>query len=422
MATQDFDNGAILASIPKAAVLSIRTAACADLLERLSEDVPCDALLHMAIATERARGSASPWYGYLQTLPINGEPLPLLWPDAEITRLLAGTGLDDDARQRRRELAAEYKSIQLLLRTLGEEAIASQLDLTSYLHAATIASSRAFYVDEYHGEALVPFADLLNHKAALVPDDAIVEGGDESRRGHSRLRDAAQRAANLFGVSLEMDTTLHNLADLAEDDDDDDAPCVALVALRPLIAGDEVFNTYGEHDNRHLLMYYGFTLRQNPLDVAGLPWRAIRAKAVEMIGERAVRYREREWGWQGARTKMLCDFDCDGTPPQEMLDRLYDLPWKAELGSADVYYESIKAAGSAALAPVAVLYGAIVAHAASGYSPAALAAAARDEDEEDDPRAALVANIVRSELRVWDAAKRRLPPHGVVRAHPWRGW
>ena len=106
--------------------------------------MPCDALLHMAIATERARGSASPWYGYLQTLPINGEPLPLLWPDAEITRLLAGTGLDDDARQRRRELAAEYKSIQLLLRTLGEEAIASQLDLTSYLHAATIASSRAF--------------------------------------------------------------------------------------------------------------------------------------------------------------------------------------------------------------------------------------------------------------------------------------
>ena len=70
---------------------------------------------------------------------------------------------------------------------------------------------------------------------------------------------------------------------------------VALVALRPLMAHREVFNTYGELANRMLLTDYGFALRRNPLDEAELPWTAVRAAAAARLpgGERELRARER---------------------------------------------------------------------------------------------------------------------------------
>ena len=117
------------------------------------------------MAHERSRGECSQWFGYLNTLPEH-EPLPLLWPEAELKRLLVGTGLVEMARERRRELAAEHRYMQTVLRSLGELDIAEALPLDAYLAAASLTSSRAFYVDAWHEEGLVPFADLLNHKCA----------------------------------------------------------------------------------------------------------------------------------------------------------------------------------------------------------------------------------------------------------------
>ena len=58
--------------------------------------------------------------------------------------------------------------------------------------ASTLMSSRAFFVDEHHGEAMVPVADAFNHKAAIVAlggydaaeedsdgSEEEIEGGDE---------------------------------------------------------------------------------------------------------------------------------------------------------------------------------------------------------------------------------------------------
>lgn len=58
----------------------------------------------------------------------------------------------------------------------------SRVGLQEYLQASSLASSRAFYVDEHHGECLVPLADLFNHKAALLPAGVTLEGEQESQR------------------------------------------------------------------------------------------------------------------------------------------------------------------------------------------------------------------------------------------------
>ena len=350
-----------------------------------------------AVAWERSLGERSPFFGYLQTLPLF-EPLPLTWAPIEL-RWLAGTGIDADARRRYSEAAREHREIVAALRASPDHrALADAVDLRSYLHATTLTSSRAFYVDASHGEALVPFADLLNHKCALVPEGAIVEGGvanaaaavaasswdpDDDRVASVRRRRAAERAAAAAGLDLRPDTTLHNLgdggdgddggggsggsdadSDDADSDDDGGAAAVALVALRPLACSREVCNTYGELSNGALLSAYGFTLPRNPLDVATLPWALVRSAACAILGARGVRARERSLRAAacGPCYAALCTerehaFDVEGTPPPELLLGLWMLlaapptapEWMATAAAADDD-DGVKAAAAGAAA------------------------------------------------------------------------
>ena len=167
-------------------MLSVRTSSIAQVLERLAALGASEcALLTLALAYERALGKASRWSAYLETVPLY-EPLPLLWSDEEL-RSLRGTGLDDAAGTRRRELSADYSQLQQALRalrapsypevdaaadgrervqtdasadTLGMacEAVRKAVSETAYVHAATLTWSRAFHLGSRHGEALVPLA------------------------------------------------------------------------------------------------------------------------------------------------------------------------------------------------------------------------------------------------------------------------
>ena len=269
VATRAVAEGTVLLSLPKAAVLSVRTASNSEALEAVLEaGLDADAALNLAVAHERGRGRASRWFGYLDTLP-EAEPLPFLWSEAEL-RLLAGTGLDKAARRRRRELEREYAELRQW-RNANRSAGLVLPSLDAYLAAASLTSSRAFHVDAWHGEALVPGADVFNHKAALVPEGCEVEGeegevgemgeeededneegeadgeegedgeaceGDEGvvgedddeegedddeegedddeeddavRLADADLREGARLAAGRLGIDLQMDCTLHNL-------------------------------------------------------------------------------------------------------------------------------------------------------------------------------------------------------------------
>lgn len=152
------------------------------------------------------------------------------------------------------------------------------------------------------------------------PPQPSEEEADE-RRASERLRQSAREAASARGMDVEMDTTLHNIDTPLQDgeareltssgsvsaqvrrreeeraegkgggegeeggheegdgdpgrggagdsewegdggDEDggegsDDDGVVALVAMRSISRGREVYNTYGEHPNRTLLLDYG---------------------------------------------------------------------------------------------------------------------------------------------------------------------
>lgn len=64
-----------------------------------------------------------------------------------------------------------------------------------------------------------------------------------------------------------------------------------IVAASPLVEGQEVHNTYGEHGNAHLVMKYGFALRGNPFDAVALDKQQLVAAAREVVGGRQSRQR-----------------------------------------------------------------------------------------------------------------------------------
>ncbi|CAE7536147.1 unnamed protein product [Symbiodinium sp. CCMP2592] len=131
-----------------------------------------DASLRLAIATEVALGSRSLWHGYFTSFIRPFEDLPYLW-SPEQRRQLAGTDAEGTVEETLAELQAEYDEvIQPLLSRLPLNGATISRD--NYLQAATLATSRAFTVDDYHLEALVPLADAFNHRCQKVPAGEVV--------------------------------------------------------------------------------------------------------------------------------------------------------------------------------------------------------------------------------------------------------
>ena len=80
-------------------------------------------VLRLVVAHERSIGELSRWYGYLSSLPEVELDVAMLWDAAEL-QLLAGTGLDDVAREQRRELEREHARMVAALRHADNEATA----------------------------------------------------------------------------------------------------------------------------------------------------------------------------------------------------------------------------------------------------------------------------------------------------------
>lgn len=64
---------------------------------------------------------------------------------------------------------------------------AAGLTLDAYRNAASLVASRSFAVDEFHGDSMVPVADIFNHKASV----------GESRKGNAALSLSASSSVDM---------------------------------------------------------------------------------------------------------------------------------------------------------------------------------------------------------------------------------
>ncbi|KAL4439191.1 hypothetical protein ABPG77_004093 [Micractinium sp. CCAP 211/92] len=178
-AARDIAEGERLCTIPKAACISVRTTELADVIE--AEELGGGLGLVLAVLHEMSLGQRSKWHGYFQALQ-RREYLPLFWSDAQLA-LLRGTELEGKVEADREAAAEDFREHVLPLLAKHPGRLVDEFVTLEHFHvAASYVASRAFGVDEWHGDAMVPLADIFNHKASVVElgEGYEVHGADAS--------------------------------------------------------------------------------------------------------------------------------------------------------------------------------------------------------------------------------------------------
>ncbi|KAI8923247.1 hypothetical protein BC831DRAFT_43031 [Entophlyctis helioformis] len=153
--------GSVLCAIPKDAVLSVRNTGIADILE----EAGITGLLGLSIAVmfERSKGAESPWADYLDSLPPH-EDIPLFWTKAQLAEL-KGTSTSRRVASDLKQLREEYNDTILpLVKEHSDVFVVAKSTYDDFAAATSLVTSRAFQVDDYHGNSMVPLADLFNHR------------------------------------------------------------------------------------------------------------------------------------------------------------------------------------------------------------------------------------------------------------------
>ncbi len=109
--------------------------------------------------------AAARWAPYLATLPAR-EALPVTWHAAALRRL-QGTDLPESIASDRKRLRAQWEAHVKPLTAAHPVAFpAAAFGHAAYVAARSLTASRGFAVDNFHGEGMVPLADLFNHSPA----------------------------------------------------------------------------------------------------------------------------------------------------------------------------------------------------------------------------------------------------------------
>ncbi|KAI9021973.1 hypothetical protein DFJ74DRAFT_706873 [Hyaloraphidium curvatum] len=162
IALEDLAVDTVVATIPKDAVLSTRTTAIGDVLEEA--ELGGGAALSLALMFEREQGEKSPFYNYLRSLPDFETALPF-WSPEELT-MLEGTEPLEVVEQDKQYLREDFETLVVPILEKNRDlfpADSPNFTFEAFSKASSIVASRAFRVDAFHGDSLVPLADAFNH-------------------------------------------------------------------------------------------------------------------------------------------------------------------------------------------------------------------------------------------------------------------
>ncbi|KAJ3108108.1 hypothetical protein HK100_003486 [Physocladia obscura] len=153
----------VIAKIPKIACLSAKNCAIADLID--AEGITGTLALTLALLHERYVVNSSPWSTYLSILPPNA-PTPLFYSQETLSSL---TPTDVPATLFEQHLADDFRMLALpFIHTHSTVFPADRTDdawRRDFYACMSLVTSRAFAIDAWHGDAMVPLADLFNHKS-----------------------------------------------------------------------------------------------------------------------------------------------------------------------------------------------------------------------------------------------------------------
>jgi SET domain-containing protein 6 len=216
VASRELSPGHVIASIPKRELICVKNSAIAGQLKKAGladtlgtavallyelslKDQVCPQHPMQALVLTCLVSAQSRWYGYLKLLPRRAT-VPMFWTQTELHEL-KGTELCGTSAEDRKMLLGDWTDRVLPLvaaqpklcpkQYFNEEvnarcsvpAVTQRSDPTPdwqmFCDAVSVVASRAFWVDEAHGEALVPFA-----VSPLYPEHFQHAHGNPSCPGH----------------------------------------------------------------------------------------------------------------------------------------------------------------------------------------------------------------------------------------------
>eukprot|EP00033_Pygsuia_biforma_P004264 GCRY01004674.1.p1 GENE.GCRY01004674.1~~GCRY01004674.1.p1 ORF type:complete len:431 (+),score=120.01 GCRY01004674.1:102-1394(+) len=238
-ATKDIAADAALFVIPKECLLMAATCSSDALKKQLavSEMDPWSSLI--VVLMYEYTNPNSKWRAYLDCLPKSFNT-PLFWTDEEVA-LLKGTSCYDKIGKA--DIQSTFDTVVVPFMKSNPDLFDNQHTFELYKILGSIVLAYSFSFDE-DVICMVPMADLLNHKTGK--NNARIFSEEETR-------DEVEEA--------ELDHFGHPL------------PPEGLVchSIKPIAAGEEIYNTYGDLCNADLLRKYGFVDESNPNDLFEIP-------------------------------------------------------------------------------------------------------------------------------------------------------
>ncbi|KAI9230137.1 MAG: hypothetical protein DHS80DRAFT_29083 [Piptocephalis tieghemiana] len=315
-ALKDLSPGDLVCGIPRTAVLSAVNSGIANLLE--DEAIGGGIALTLAVMFEKSRGESSPWAGYFQSLPPKTH-LPVFWTEEE-RALLQGTELETAVRTDEAHIQEDYTTVvQPLIQAYPSTFPAPHFTLEVYREVSSVVASRAFQVDNYHEDAMVPLADVFNHKTkgehvhlendgevcpacgagdgcihhSATDDDDDEEDEDEDEGEGEEVEEDQLDSLIDISPSSDSDSDSEDAYPWLDEERSDvnsldtDAP-LEMRIVRACKAGQEVYNTYGDQGNAYLLGKYGFAERDNPCTVVAIGWDVLRPSLEQVFSPEQV--------------------------------------------------------------------------------------------------------------------------------------
>ena len=326
--------------IPKASCLTTVTTSIRDRIRESKVRGPLG--LIVAVMHEMSLGAESKWHPYFDLIPARESSLPVFW-DEDGLELLEGTSLEDKVAADRDLMLQDYRDVVKPFFTSvcdddyeeDEEFDAALFGL--FMSAASLVASRAFRVDDVHGDGMVPVADLFNHRTDRENVRIFGEGGLPCEACQNKSCEDAECQRTDAGNAKAGEES----AASAEDDegkDEDEAEAAALdqvskflhgalsdlemFVVRGAREGEEVFNTFGTHGNAHLIHKYGFAETDNARTAVDVPEDIVN----EVMGgqeeyEEALEVASMVYTDPTAGVRMAPDYeiDAEGEPSQDLM-------------------------------------------------------------------------------------------------------
>ncbi|CCL99660.1 uncharacterized protein FIBRA_01680 [Fibroporia radiculosa] len=282
LALKDLPEGFTLFTIPRELTLSTRTSSLPGRIgkpawKHFGLDKGWVGLI-LCIMWEEAQGSSSKWSGYLSSLPSSFDT-PMFWNSADLQEL-QGTAVVDKIGKEQAERDYNGKLlpvVQSRVDLFPPESLSEHYTLHRYHLTGSRILSRSFHVEPWMGGD-----DDVSDDGSQGPDEAVAKMDVDAERSVVETGTIPGSSETTKELNDELEGPTDDEDD--EDEDADDPADVAMVPMadmlnarfgsenaklfyeehhlkmvttKPIKAGEQIWNTYGDPPNSDLLRRYG---------------------------------------------------------------------------------------------------------------------------------------------------------------------